>query len=242
MNVILLERIEKLGQMGDVVAVKPGYARNYLLPGKKAMRATKENMAYFETQRQQLEADNLKRRDEAASVAEKLDGLKVSVIRSAGETGQLYGSVNARDIANAVTEAGFTVSRNQLVLDRPVKMLGLFDFRVRLHPEVDSTVTVNVARSAEEAAEQEKLGRAILSVAAEEEEAERLAAAAAAEAMFEPEAAEQAEAVVSGIEEDPAEEDAPAHATAADDSAPDAGTAVSDTADADSNDADRKDA
>ena len=242
MNVILLERIEKLGQMGDVVAVKPGYARNYLLPGKKAMRATKENMAYFETQRQQLEAENLKRRDEAAAVAEKLDGLKVSVIRSAGETGQLYGSVNARDIANAVTESGFTVSRNQVVLDKPVKMLGLFDFRVRLHPEVDSTVTVNVARSTEEAAEQEKLGRAILSVAAEEEEAERLAAAAAAEAMFEPEAAEQAEAVVAGIEEDPAEEEAPAHAAPADDSGPDADTAVSDTANADSDGADRKDA
>lgn len=242
MNVILLERIEKLGQMGDVVAVKPGYARNYLLPGKKAMRATKENMAYFDTQRQQLEADNLKRRDEAATVAEKLDGLKVSVIRSAGETGQLYGSVNARDIANAVTESGFTVSRNQVVLDRPVKMLGLFDFRVRLHPEVDSTVTVNVARSAEEAAEQEKLGRAILSVAAEEEEADRLAAAAAAEAMFEPEAAEQAEAVAAGIEEDPLEEDAPAHAMAADDTAPDTGNAESGPADADGDDTDRKDA
>jgi large subunit ribosomal protein L9 len=210
--------------MGDVVAVKPGYARNYLLPTKKAMRATKENKAYFDTQRQQLEADNLKRRDEAAGVADKLNGLKVSVIRSAGETGQLYGSVNARDIANAVTEAGFTVSRNQVVLDRPVKTLGLFDLRVRLHPEVDSTVTVNVARSAEEAAEQEKLGRAILSVAAEEEEADRVAAAAAAEAMFEPEAAEQAQAVAAGIDEDLAEEEAPAQYAAAEETAPDAVT------------------
>ncbi|MDH3702043.1 MAG: 50S ribosomal protein L9 [Alphaproteobacteria bacterium] len=237
MNVILLERIEKLGQMGDVVTVKPGYARNYLLPSKKAMRATKENLAYFNTQRQQLEADNLQRRDEAGSVAEKLNGLKVSVIRSAGETGQLYGSVNARDIANAVTEAGFTVSRNQVVLDRPVKTLGLFDFRVRLHPEVDSTVTVNVARSAEEAAEQEKLGRAILSVAAEEEEADRIAAAAAAEAMFEPEAAEQVQAVASGIEEDPAEAEAPVETAAAEDAAPDSGND-----DAESDDTEPKDA
>lgn len=221
MNVILLERVESLGQMGDVVAVKPGFARNYLLPTKKAMRATKENMAYFDTQRQQLEADNLKRRDEAAAVAEKLNGLKVSVIRSAGETGQLYGSVNARDIANAVTESGFTVSRNQVVLDRPVKMLGLFDFRVRLHPEVDSTVTVNVARSVEEAAEQEKLGRAILSVAAEEEEADRVAAAAAAEAMFEPEAAEQAQAVVAGVDDDLTEEAAPAQSAEAPESGAD---------------------
>ncbi len=237
MNVILLERIERLGQMGDVVTVKPGYARNYLLPSKKAMRATKENLAYFDTQRQQLEADNLHRRDEAGAVAEKLNGLKVSVIRSAGETGQLYGSVNARDIANAVTEAGFSVSRNQVVLDRPVKMLGLFDFRVKLHPEVDSTVTVNVARSVEEAAEQEKLGRAILSVAAEEEEADRAAAAAAAEAMFEPEAAEQVQAVVSGIDEDPADETAPAQSTAAEDAAPD-----TDIADAETDEAEKKDA
>ena len=159
------------------------------------------------------------------------------MIRSAGETGQLYGSVNARDIANAVTEAGFSVSRNQVVLDRPVKTLGLFDFRIKLHPEVDSAVTVNVARSIEEAAEQEKLGRAILSVAAEEEEAERAAAAAAAEAMFEPEAAEQVQAVVSGIDEEPADEPAPAQSMAAEDAAPD-----TDNADADKEDAEQKDA
>lgn len=217
MEVILLERIEKLGQMGDVVAVKPGYARNYLLPAKKAMRATKENLAVFETQRQQLEAENLKRRDEAQQVADKLDGLKVVIIRSAGESGQLYGSVNARDIADAVTEGGFTIQRNQVVLERPVKTLGLFDMRIRLHPEVDATVTANVARSDEEAAEQQRLGRAILSAEAEEAAQEAQAAEeaqAAAEAMFDPEAAEQAKEVAAGLDDamDEGDEAAPAPA------------------------------
>lgn len=204
MEVILLERIEKLGQMGDVVAVKPGYARNYLLPARKAMRATKENLAVFETQRQQLEAENLKRRDEAQQVADKLDGLKVVIIRSAGESGQLYGSVNARDISDAVTEGGFTIQRNQVVLERPVKTLGLFDLRIRLHPEVDATVTANVARSDEEAAEQQRLGRAILSAEAEEAAQEAQAAEeaqAAAEAMFDPEAAEQAKEVAATLDD-----------------------------------------
>ena len=216
MEVILLERIEKLGQMGDVVAVKPGYARNYLLPAKKAMRATKENLAVFETQRQQLEAENLKRRDEAQQVADKLDGLKVVIIRSAGESGQLYGSVNARDISEAVTESGFTIQRNQVVLERPVKTLGLFDRRIRLHPEVDSTVTANVARSEEEAAEQQRLGRAILSAEAEEAAQEAQAAEeaqAAAEAMFDPEAAEQAKEAAAGLDDatdDEANDDAQA--------------------------------
>jgi len=163
MEIILLERIEKLGQMGDVVKVKGGFARNYLLPQKKALRATKNNLAYFDTQRQQLEAENLKHRDEAQTVAEKLDGLKIIIIRSAGESGQLYGSVNARDIAGAVTEAGFTIQRNQIILEKPVKTLGLFDLRVKLHPEVLATVTANVARSPEEATEQQRLGHAILS-------------------------------------------------------------------------------
>lgn len=193
MDVILLERIERLGQMGDVVAVKPGYARNYLLPSKKALRATKDNLAYFDTQRQHLEADNLKRRDEAEAVTGKLDGLKVIVVRSAGDSGQLYGSVNARDIAEAVGEAGFTIARNQVVLERPVKTLGLFDFRVRLHPEVSATVNVNVARTLDEATEQQRLGRAVLGMEAEmqaEDEAERAADAAAAEAVFKSEATE----------------------------------------------------
>jgi len=190
MDIILLERIEKLGQMGDVVKVKAGFARNYLLPQRKALRATKENLAFFETQRKHLEAENLKHRDEAQKVADKLNGLKVVVIRSAGEGGQLYGSVNARDIAVAVTEAGFSIARSQVVLERPVKSLGLFDLRVRLHPEVSATITTNVARSADEAVEQERLGRAIISGEAEERDEERLRAEA--EAMFEPEAAEAA--------------------------------------------------
>lgn len=189
MEVILLERVEKLGQMGDVVKVRPGFARNFLLPKRKALRATKENLAYFETQRQQLEAENLKHRDEAQTVADKLNGLKVVVIRSAGDTGQLYGSVTARDIAVGVTESGFTIQRGQVVMERPVKTLGLFDIRVRLHPEVSSVITVNVARSAEEASEQERLGHAIIAGEAELDE-ER--ARAEAEALLEPEAVERA--------------------------------------------------
>jgi large subunit ribosomal protein L9 len=136
-DVILLERVEKLGQMGQVVKVKPGYARNYLLPQKKAMRATKENLAYFDTQRAQLEANNLQRKSEAGEVGTKLEGLTVVLIRQAGESGQLYGSVMARDISDAVTAGGFT--------------LGLHRVRVMLHPEVGVTVTANVAQSEEAA-------------------------------------------------------------------------------------------
>jgi large subunit ribosomal protein L9 len=155
-DVILLERVEKLGQMGQVVKVRPGYARNYLLPQKKALRATKDNLAYFETQRHQLEAQNLSRRSEAEQVAKKIEGVSVVVIRQAGESGQLYGSVTARDIAEAVTQAGFTVSRAQVVLDKAIKTLGLYKQRIVLHPEVSVTVTVNVAQSAEEAEMQAK--------------------------------------------------------------------------------------
>jgi large subunit ribosomal protein L9 len=210
MDIILLERIEKLGQMGDVVKVKAGFARNYLLPQKKALRATKENITFFETQRQHLEAENLKHRDEAQHVADKLDGLKVVIIRSAGEAGQLYGSVNARDIAAAVSEAGFSIKRSQVVLERPVKSLGLFDLRVRLHPEVAATITANVARSADEASEQERLGRAIISSEAEEREAEEERARAEAEAMFEPEVAESAVAEL--VETDETADEAPTEA------------------------------
>ena len=153
-DVILLERVENLGQMGEVVKVRPGYARNYLLPQKKALRATKENLAYFEKQRAQLEAQNLARRSEAEQVAKKLDGLSVIVIRQAGESGQLYGSVSARDIAEAVTEAGFTIEKRQVVLERPIKNLGMHPVRIVLHPEVSVMVTANVAQSAEEAAMQ----------------------------------------------------------------------------------------
>jgi large subunit ribosomal protein L9 len=155
-DVILLERVEKLGQMGQVVKVRPGYARNYLLPQKKALRATKDNLAYFEKQRHQLEAQNLSRRGEAEQVAKKIEGVSVVVIRQAGESGQLYGSVTARDIAEAVTQAGFTVSRAQVVLDKAIKTLGLYKQRVILHPEVSIAITVNVAQSAEEAEMQAK--------------------------------------------------------------------------------------
>lgn len=151
MDVILLERIEKLGQMGDVVHVKPGFARNFLLPQKKALRATKDNLAYFETKRAQLEAGNLARREEASAVAAKMEGAAVVLVRQAGEGGQLYGSVAARDVADALTEAGYTVGRQQIQLDPPIKSLGQYKLRVVLHPEVSITVTVTVARSQEEA-------------------------------------------------------------------------------------------
>jgi len=135
--------------MGQVVKVKPGYARNYLLPQKKAMRATKENLAYFDTQRAQLEATNLQRKAEAGEVAAKMGNVSVVLIRQSGESGQLYGSVSARDIADAVTAAGYTVGKQQIVLDRPIKTLGLHPVRVMLHPEVSVTVTANVAQSDE---------------------------------------------------------------------------------------------
>ncbi len=150
-ELILLERVEKLGQMGQLVKVRPGFARNYLLPQKKAMRATKENLAYFETQRAQLEANNLVRRSEAGEIGARLEGLMVVLVRQAGESGQLYGSVSARDVSDAVTAAGFTIEKHQVVLERPIKTLGLHPVRVVLHPEVSVTVTVNVAQSAEEA-------------------------------------------------------------------------------------------
>jgi large subunit ribosomal protein L9 len=153
-DLILLQRVEKLGQMGDRVKVKPGYARNYLLPQKKALRATKDNLARFEEQRVQLEAQNLKRREEAERVAERVGGLSVVVIRQAGDSGSLYGSVSARDIAEAATNAGLSIDRQQVVLEQPIKTLGLSPVRVMLHPEVIIRVTVNVARSPEEAERQ----------------------------------------------------------------------------------------
>lgn len=153
-ELILLQRVEKLGQMGEIVKVRPGYARNFLLPGGKAIRASKENRARFETERAQLEAQNIKRREEAERLAERMSGLAVVVIRSAGDSGALYGSVSTRDIAEAVTAAGLTISRSQVQLDHPIKTLGLVDVRVALHPEVTIPVTVNVARSPEEAERQ----------------------------------------------------------------------------------------
>lgn len=181
MEVILLERIAKLGQMGDVVKVKPGFARNYLLPKKKALRATEANKKYFEARRAQLEAQNLELKAEAEKVAAKLDGLAVVLIRQAGEAGQLYGSVSARDIAAAVTQAGFTIERRQVELNQPIKAVGLYKVAVDLHPEVRVTVTVNVARSPEEAEIQAKTGAAVIH--GEQPPAEE--AAAVAEALFE---------------------------------------------------------
>ena len=155
-DLILLERVAKLGQMGQRVKVKPGFARNYLLPQKKALRATRENLAYFESQRAQLEANNLHRKSEATEIGGKLEGLSVVVVRQAGESGQLYGSVSARDIAEAVSEAGFTIEKRQVVLERPIKTLGLHSVRIVLHPEVSVAITANVAQSTEEAEMQAK--------------------------------------------------------------------------------------
>ena len=154
MQVILLQRIGRLGQMGDVVKVKDGFARNFLLPQGKALRATKDNQAQFETRRVQLEADNLSQKKEAETVSGKLEGKIFTTIRQAGDTGQLYGSVSTRDIADAVTAGGFTVDRRQVVLDQPIKTLGLHPVRVALHPEVTVKIQVNVARSADEAERQ----------------------------------------------------------------------------------------
>jgi len=159
-ELILLQRVEKLGQMGERVHVKPGYARNFLLPQKKAIRANKDNLAKFETQRVHLEAMNIKRREEAERVAERVGGLSVVIIRQAGEAGSLYGSVSSRDIADGATEAGLSINRSQVILDQPIKLLGLTPVRVVLHPEVSISVTVNVARSLEEAAKQAR-GEAI---------------------------------------------------------------------------------
>ncbi len=151
MDVILLERIERLGQMGDVVTVKNGYARNFLLPKKKALRANKANKVLFENQRADLETRNLERRSEAEQVAIKAEGLSIVLVRQAGESGQLYGSVSARDIAAGLNEASTLVERSQVALDRPIKLLGLHEVRISLHPEVSISVQVNVARTVEEA-------------------------------------------------------------------------------------------
>ena len=168
MDIILLERVAKLGQMGEVVSVKEGYARNFLIPQGKALRANESNMARFEAEKAQLEARNLETRKEAEALAAKLDGERFVVIRSASDAGSLYGSVTPRDAADAATEAGFTVDKKQIVLTAPIKELGLHDLTVRLHPEVDATITLNVARSEEEA-ELQASGKSIQDLAAEEE-------------------------------------------------------------------------
>jgi len=188
MDVILLERVAKLGQMGDVVRVKDGFARNYLLPKGKALRATKENRTRFDTMKAELEARNLEQRGEAAKVGEKLDGQTFSVLRQAAEGGQLYGSVSPRDIAALITEKGFKLDRNQIALHAPIKTIGTHKVPVSLHPEVEVIVTLHVARNADEA---ERLARGEdITVARTDEEEAAADARATAEAFFDPEAAE----------------------------------------------------
>jgi large subunit ribosomal protein L9 len=183
MQVILLERVGRLGQMGDVVTVKDGFARNYLLPQGKALRATEANRKHFERDRAQLEARDLELKSEAQGVSGKLDGQSFIVIRQAGDTGQLYGSVSTRDIATAVTEGGFTIERRQVMLDRPIKTLGVHTIRVQLHAEVEPHITVNVARSPDEAARQARGEDVTKGTTEAEEDAE--AARRAAAALFE---------------------------------------------------------
>src|SRR5215510_711048 len=181
MQVILLERVEKLGQMGDEVKGKDGFARNYLLPKKKALRATEANREYFKTQKAQLEARNLAQKKEAEGVSGKLSGKTFMMLRQAGDRGQLYGSVSPRDIADVVSAGGFSISRSQVPLDKAIKTIGLHEVNVVLHPEVRVKVTINVARTEDEADRQAR-GEDVLAEAADEEAAE---AAPAAEAMFE---------------------------------------------------------
>jgi large subunit ribosomal protein L9 len=232
MEVILLERIEKLGQMGDVVSVKSGFARNYLLPQQKALRATKDNLSLFESQRAQLEADNLSRRQEAEAAAGKIEGAAIVVIRQAGDAGHLYGSVSARDIADGMTETGFTVDRRQVTIDRPIKDIGVHEVRVVLHPEVSVTVSVNVARSEEEAkvqAERAARGEEVVltpSEMAAEQEAMAEEALVADESLFEEGAAPPAEPEPEAAEPEAAEPEAAAPPAAED--ATDAGTSEED--------------
>jgi large subunit ribosomal protein L9 len=181
MEVILLERVAKLGQIGDVVRVKDGYARNFLLPKGKALRATKDNKVKFDSMKVQLETRNLELKGEAQKVGEKLDGQSFVVIRQASESGQLYGSVSARDLVDILTQGGFTVTRSQIDIHAPIKVLGLHKVPVVLHPEVEVSVTINVARSTEEA---ERIARGE-NVLGHREEDEEAAAALAAETFFE---------------------------------------------------------
>jgi large subunit ribosomal protein L9 len=194
MQVILLERVEKLGQMGDEVRVKDGFARNFLLPKKKALRATKANRDYFQAQKTQLEANNLKQRGEAEKVGQKLDGKSFILIRQAGDRGQLYGSVSPRDVADAMEKAGFKVDRHQVNISVAIKAIGVFTIPVVLHPEVKVNVTINVARSEDEAAALAR-GEDVLAAKTDQEEA-----VAAAEEMFEEGAAPKPD----GEEEEPA--------------------------------------
>ena len=192
-QVILLERVEKLGSMGDVVNVKPGFARNYLLPQKKALRASKSNIAYFEAQKKSIEAESAKKQKEAEKIAKKLEGLKAPLIRQASEAGQLFGSANSRDIAAVVSEVSKeTVQKNMVRLNQNIKTIGLFPVEIVLHPEVKVEVTVNVARSEEEAQIQAETGRALIADSTDAEEAtaeeQQAEAIEIAEEMFEEDA------------------------------------------------------
>jgi large subunit ribosomal protein L9 len=195
MQVILLERVEKLGQMGDEVKVKDGFARNFLLPKKKALRATKANRDYFQTQKAHLEANNLKLKSEAEKIGQKLDGKSFTLIRQAGDRGQLYGSVSPRDVADIMEKGGFKVDRHQVSISVAIKSIGLFTIPVVLHPEVKVNITVNVARSEDEA-ERQARGEDVLAARSDAEEAK-----VAAEELFEEGAGPKADA----SEEEPAE-------------------------------------
>jgi large subunit ribosomal protein L9 len=195
MQVILLERVEKLGQMGDEVRVKDGFARNFLLPKKKALRATKANREYFLTQKVRLEAHNLERKKDADAIAKKLDGKTFLLIRQAGDRGQLYGSVTPRDVASAIEAGGFKIDRHQVQISQAIKSIGLFTLPVVLHPEVKVNITINVARSEDEA-ERQARGENVLAERTEQQEA-----TIAAEELFEAGAGPKAE----GSEEEPAE-------------------------------------
>ena len=192
MQIILLERVEKLGTMGDIVTVKPGYARNFLLPTGKALRANKANLAKFEAEKAELVARNDQAKGEALKVAKDLEGAAVSIVRAASEMGQLFGSVNARDIATALSEAGHNVSRNQIVMDKAIKTLGLIDMRVNLHAEVSVSITLNIARSLEEAETQLASGKAVIASELLEEDDAPAEEAPAEEAVAEEVVAEDA--------------------------------------------------
>jgi len=211
MELILLERIEKLGAMGDVVNVKPGFARNFLLPQEKALRATKANLARFEAEREYLEQRNAENREKAVDSGKSVDGTAVTIIRKAGDTGQLYGSVSARDVAELLADKG--VKRNMVILENPIKALGLHDVKIRLHPEVSVSVVVNVARTEDEAERQAK-GEDVIATQAAEERADEIEANAEraenAVSMFEGDAPEEFTAPETSADEAPATEEVPA--------------------------------
>jgi large subunit ribosomal protein L9 len=199
MDIILLERIEKLGSIGDVVSVKDGYARNFLLPNKKALRANEANRKVFEANRERLEAENAQRRDEAAKSGEKVDGAEVVLIRASSNSGQLYGSVSVRDIADALKDQGHAIGKSQIILERPIKTIGMFDVKVALHPEVHVTVKANVARSDDEA-ELQSQGVDVLGQMAEEDRAESEGFTEAFDPNAEPGELPPAEAAAEGDE------------------------------------------